>query len=80
MTRKLFNAKQPLVIIIVDSTGEEQDRLTLIDFEYNNPNGLANELDFDTILNKYTGYTYYNRFTRNMRYVSGRKKYYKVVK
>ena len=79
--RKLFNAKQPLVIVTVNSVGEERDRLELTDFEYNHGYGVvgAYNYNFDEILERYTGYTYYNRYTRSMKWVYGRKKYYKVV-
>lgn len=79
--RKLFTAKQPLVIVTVDSVGEEQDRLELTDFEYNNEHGLvgAYNYDFDTILEHYSGYGFYNRYTRVAKWVHGRKIYYKVV-
>ena len=79
--RKVFNAKQPLVIVTVDSVGEEQDRLELTDFEYNDEHGLvgAYNYDFDTVLEHYSGYSYYNSYTRITKWVHGRKKYYKVV-
>ena len=79
--RKVFNAKQDLVIVTVDSTGIEQDRLVLNDFEYNNEYGLvgAYNYDFDTVLEHYSGYSYYNHYTRITKWVHGRKLYYKGV-
>lgn len=78
--RNLFNAKQHIVVVTVDRVGEEQDRLVLNDFEYSN-HGLVGtyNYDFDTVLDHYSGYNYYNRYTRTMKWVHGRKIYYKVV-
>ena len=79
--RKAFDAKQTLIIVTVDSVGIEQDRLVLNDFEYNNKQGLvgAYNYDFDTVLEHYSGYSFYNRYTRVTKWVHGRKIYYKAV-
>lgn len=79
--RKLFQQQQELTIITVDSTGNEQSKLILAKIEYTSDYGLIKEsgFDFDYILDTYTGYTYYNKYTRSFKYSKGRKLYYKGI-
>lgn len=79
--RKLFQQQKELTIITVDSTGNEQSKLILAKFEYTSDYGLVkeNNYNFDYIIDTYTGYTYYNRYTRMVKYSKGRKLYYKGI-
>lgn len=79
--RKLFQQQQELTIITVDSTGNEQSQLRLAKIEYTSDYGLVKEsgFDFDYIIDTYTGYTYYNKYTRSFKYSKGRKLYYKGI-